>query len=153
MTMRDRVRNAVRSWLFAEETSELKTLMFQVHNLGDLLQIGPAADIQAALTALGSSVSRLDADCEAAFGRRQEEIAAVQTGLTALRDSEERHYRDLLNTQQEIEQKVDRLLLLLEPQAARLHARRPPMPEWDQVQQQNLAEQVKEDSNGKSIRR
>lgn len=78
-----------------------------------------------------AAVLLLDSRCDAAFVRRGNEIADLQA-------EHKKQYTDLMATQQETEQKIDRLLMLLEPQAARLRATRPPVPDWDEVQRDNL---------------
>lgn len=98
-------------------------------------------------------------------------------GLGALRNAEERHYCDLLNGQQEMEQKLDiieiqqigrdtslaktngaieeavkHLINLVEPKAGRLRAGAPPTLDWDEVQRQNL-QQLEENKDGQPVRR
>lgn len=120
-------------------------------------------NIGAAVADVKAAVLLLDSRCDAAFGRRGDQIAEmqvtqarefalIQTERIAAKEEQKKQYTDLVATQQETEQKVDRLLMLLEPQAARLHGKTPRVPDWDEVQRENLT-QFEEENNGKSIRR
>jgi hypothetical protein len=51
------------------------------------------------------------------------------------------------------EEKLDRLLMLLEPQAQKLHRKAPSVPDWDQVQAENLKQLDEENNRGKSVRK
>jgi len=160
MRIRDKVKYAVRAWL----------------GLGRLNDQASHIRIDVEM------VSRMQASAE-------NRLMELQTSVSALRDAEERHYRDRLKAEEIVitaqdrqfrsmnsarvvanaehkaqstelldalrdigvgsGAKLDQMLLLLEPQVAKLHApRRPPAPDWNQVEQENLKQFEDGKNNG-----
>lgn len=141
-------RDAVRRWLLGALHARMHLLSFRVDSLVAIAR--ESAEREAAMQL---ELARLD--------RCLDGILEVRLAVSGLRFAGDKRFEsdhqafanlgngqhDLRNTQQEMEQKIDRLLLLLEPKAARLRAGRPPVQDWDTVQQQNLT-QFEEKSNG-----
>jgi hypothetical protein len=90
--LHEKISDAIRSWLFRDEIKSIAVIAYRTEWMAD-----------AALT----------------YGKA---LVEIRDGLTALRDAEERHYRDLLNTQQEKEQKIDllgaQMVVLIQQQTA-----------------------------------
>ena len=106
-------------------------------------------------------------------------VEDLKTGLHALRDSEERHFRltvdreqgffdaqvsidakrdellERMHTELErirvVEETVGRVLLLLEPEMKKRVSKRPHEKDWDAIQAQNF-EELEENSDGKPLR-
>jgi hypothetical protein len=119
-----RVRDRVRAWIFGEEIQIIGNLKYQVKNLGDVM---------------AQSIHH-EASILAALARLEAQLGIHQSSTTALRDSEERRFRDLLAVVARIEASQNRLFDAVEPV---VNARRRPVPfvpEWDHVQAEALRE-------------
>jgi hypothetical protein len=152
-----KIRDAVREWLLGEESRSIATIAYRSEWMGDAtLTYGKAlVGLRDGLSALRDSEERhyrarleLDHQAFANLGKTQQrEFALIQTERIAGKAEQKRQYDDLLHSQQEMEQKLDRLLALVEPKAQRLRDRAPAPPDWDEVQRQNL-NQFEETGNG-----
>lgn len=157
MRILNRIRDAVRTWLLGGVKDMLHRASFRAESLEAIAKVSAER-----LEAIQLEQARLDRCLDAVLAARTEiasfrefvEKQAVtdQVNRIGWKDLQKQQYHDLLSTQQEMEQKVDRMLLLLEPKAARLQDRRPLVTDWDEVQRQNL-QQFEESNDGKSIRR
>ena len=127
-------RDWLRTWLFREESHKISSIMRQVLEQRDAI----ARSASLGADALVATVA-LEKFFNAKFVAMQSQYVPLLKTITEFRGAEEKRGHDLLKTQQETEQKIDRLLMLLEPQAARLRAGRPvPVKDWDEVQRNNL---------------
>jgi hypothetical protein len=178
MTIRDRVKYAVRAWLglgrLNDQASHIRIDVEMVSRMqasaeNRLMELRATivqhfaniADAQAILsTSQDREFALIQTERIAAniASRQALEIIAdaLQCGFRATSSARiaagvehKAQYADLLSTQQEMEQKLDRLLLLLEPQVAKLHApRRSPAKDWNQVEQENLKQFEDGKNNG-----